>query len=136
MAESEYLVGHLTLKEKMKDPEFRKQWIEKSRKGALTTKNRYQFTLEDQSKGGKACKHRTPPDRKHFYLLEKTKINEIAPQFDCIFNPKVCDAIAFKDGKIYFIEIKCGQGYLNKNQRKFKDLVSKTQADFVLIHIG
>lgn len=126
-----------TIREKMKDPKYRKAWIEKSKKGAKTTKDRYKFTREDQIKGGKACKKRNPPDRKHYYKIEKETLQKIKPNFDALFNPKVCDGIAFKDGKVIFIEIKCGRGYLNKNQRKFRDLISKiSDIEYELIHVN
>lgn len=67
--------------------------------------------------------------RSRFY--ENKFIESIKNDFDLLFFPtEVCDRIAIKDGKIYFIEVKRKREKLRKKQQQFKDFAKENYLIF------
>jgi len=134
------------IKNKIKNnPEFAKQWSEKSRKGALFMQNRYKFTPEELAKGGRNSNinHRsngfplkTKSDFKTYYDLEKKLIFNRKDENNTIFMRSVIDGIEItNDGILRLLEVKMNSAKLNKNQKKLQELLSNVKkVEYIIIH--
>ena len=121
------------IKRKMEiDPEFRKRWIEKSRKAALGMKNRHKFTREEQSRGGKKSIGR---NMRQYYLREKEILKGLQTDNNRIFPKHIIDGFEFENEILNIIEIKINSGRLSKPQKEFEKLLQKIkQINFKVIH--
>ncbi len=94
-----------TMKEKWKDEEYRKVFKKSMRKTKAWSK-------EHLTKMGQMSRKR-----------ENAVIENIRPDYDKIFLPQeVCDRIAIKDGKMFFIEVKGPRQQLRPKQKEFKEI--------------
>lgn len=108
------------IKKKLKsDVQFRKQWSEKSRKGAKSVNERYVFSFKDRQKATKK--------RLAYYQIERELIESMKNDDNEIFPNIIIDAIEFKNGTLTFIEIKANSGRLSKRQQQFRDLVDSVK---------
>jgi len=121
------------IKRKMEsEPEFRKQWIDKSRKAALGMKNRHKFTREEQSRGGKKSIGR---NMFQYHQREKEILDGLQTVNNRIFPSYIIDGFEFKNEILNIIEIKINSGKLSESQKEFEKLLQKVkQIKFKIIH--
>lgn len=99
---------------------------EKQRKAAHTrwANKEYRENLQLSMRKSKAwsIEHLTKMGRMS-RKRENDAINNVRSEYDKIFLPQeVCDRIAVKDGKIFFIEVKDLKQELRSKQKEFKEI--------------
>jgi hypothetical protein len=137
-----------TIQERMKDPEYRKQWCEKAKKGnEIAAKNqkgkkhpKMSTFMKNQWENPEYRKKQIKSNREALSKIDKSAAgkksrkyeNEIAKKIiaDKIYLPnEICDRIVVRNGKIYFIEIKRKNGkesLLRPKQLEFQ-VIAKEQ---------
>lgn len=114
------------------DPQFKKEWIEKSRRASLGMKNRHVFTKEQQSKGGKKSIGRNifQYHKKHDEILKQLQNKE-----NRVFPSWIIDGFEFSNNDLNIIEIKINTGKLSEQQKKFVELLKNTERiNFKIVH--
>ena len=120
------------IKKKMKDPEFRREWVEKSRRAALGMRNRHKFTREEQSKGGKKSIGR---DVYQYHAKEREIIKSLQTNENRVFPSYIIDAFEFEGNVLTIIEVKINSGKLSDEQKEFAELLEKIKnIRFKIIH--
>ena len=72
-------------------------------------------------------------NRDRAYKLEKEVRKDLEDEFDEVFHHSICDFICFRDGDVYFIEVKGGTSRLTLSQREFKKICSKKGYKYKII---
>lgn len=115
-----------------RDSEFRRQWIEKSRKASRGMTNRHKFTKDEQSRGGRKSIGR---DIYQYHKREKEILASLLTGNNRIFPNYIVDGFEFKDGVLNIIEIKINSGKLSEAQKEFERLIRRVKLiKFKVIH--
>jgi len=131
------------IKKKMEnDPVFKKQWIEKCKLGRKRQQEIYGclLTFEDRSKGGKIGWKKSNTalmeGAKNSRKYENAVAENIKTDYEFFLHGySICDRVGFKNGTIYFIEIKRKNRKQNPRQKMFQELVQKAKKfKYVIVH--
>lgn len=106
------------------DPQFKRNWIEKSKRASREMRNKHIFTKEEQSKGGKKS---TGRDILQYHKKHDEILKHLQNEGNRIFPSWIIDGFEFLNNELNIIEIKINTGKLSKQQKEFVELLANTE---------